>query len=511
MTDSAPRPVSRRSVLRGAAALGAATAAGPLLNLATAGPAHAADPAPAADGTAGSYTIRFDQAAKQTIKGLGFEIQSDSIASGNAGLPTTVSGVPYDLTTSERSRFYSQLLKAGRADHGFRYCRLALGLFHRGVDPTGKYFVDRYTGQTALLADMIQQAGIEGVAAEYWSPAPGWKSNNALIGGSLASFAPADLSALGDAMVTDLNYLSSRGVPIKMWGLQNEPDQGQPAQNIGYSTCVYSTSQYLQTFKAVAPKIRAAYPNAMIHANSEDGCTGPYGTAIRADATALSLVDAWTFHKIGSNSDVQITDNFTSKLAGKVVFNNEFEYLNGAITDWRCVNTAQSIMNWMTFQNSPTWFWLHALKPTTNSESAGYGLGFWRPPSDTDFSHFPNIPVGHWDFNPRMWNAVAGFLQYMPWDSVRYGVDEPVGSDGKPLRDHRIMAWKTPQGKAVLVVTNRNPSTSFTYTVNTQTTATFQGSRFGPATNNQFISSKTGPTLTITVPPMSVEFWVRTP
>lgn len=58
----------------------------------------------------------------------------------------------------------------------------------------------RYPGQTAQLADMIEQTGIEGISAEYWSPAPGWKSNNSYIGGTLKSFAPADLDALGDAM-----------------------------------------------------------------------------------------------------------------------------------------------------------------------------------------------------------------------------------------------------------------------------------------------------------------------
>src|SRR3712207_7321978 len=48
----------------------------------------------------------------------------------------------------------------------------------------------------------------------------------------------------------------------------------------------------------------------------------------------------------------------------------------------------RSIMNWMTFQGSPTWYWLHALKPTYNSEAAGYALGFWRPYDDDDFSKY---------------------------------------------------------------------------------------------------------------------------
>ncbi|MFB7620491.1 hypothetical protein [Kitasatospora sp. NPDC056181] len=497
-----PRPVSRRTLLRGAAVGGAAMAAAPLLGF----------PAARAAGLdSGSYTIRYDNGARQTIKGLGFEIQSDSINSGNAGMPDLVSGVPFDLTPSERTRFYQQMLKI-RSDRGFRYCRLALGLYHRGVTADGRRLVDRYEGQTALLAEMISQAGIEGVAAEYWSPAPAWKANNNLVGKSadgktaygLASYAPADLDALGEAMVADLDYLAARGVPISMWGLQNEPDS--PAF---YSSCFYEPAQYLAAFKAVAPKIRAKYPNVMIHADSRDGWKGTRGQALIADAQALRHVDAWTFHRIGTNADGQITGDYTSGALGRPVFNNEFEYLHPTSPFNRTLNTAHSIMNWMTFQNAPTWFWLHALKPTTNSESKGYSLGFWRPPHDTDFSHYPNIKAGHWDFNPENWNAVAGFVRYMPWDSVRHHVEEPVHDDGSAYTDHRIMAWKTAEGKQVFAITNRSAGASFTYTVDTQTAASFQGHRFGPSTHNQTLTARTGPVLTLTVPPLSVEFWVR--
>ncbi|MGV9266880.1 hypothetical protein ACWDRR_19730 [Kitasatospora sp. NPDC003701] len=492
MTRPEPHGISRRAILRGAAVAGAGAAISPLLNLSTARAA-----------TTGNYTIRFDKAAKQTILGLGFEIQSDSIGSGNNGLPATVSGVPYDLTPAERTRFYQQMLMGGRSDRGFRYCRLALGLYHRGLDSTRKHVIDRYDGQTALLADMIQRARIEGVSAEYWSPAPGWKSNNSYIAGKLASFEPAFLDQLGDAMVGDLDYLATRGVPISMWGLQNEP-----SEKTSYSSCQYTADEYLKTFKAVAPKVKARYPGTMIHADSLDGWRGVWGQAITADPTALSYVDAWTFHRVGKTSNEQINTNFRAGASGKPVFNNEFEYLDNSTSDLKTLNTAQSIMNWMTFQDSPTWFWLHALKPTTNAESPGYSLGFWRPPSDTDFSpnHFPNLPVGHWTWNPQNWNAIAGFVKYLPWNSVRYHVDESAVQN-----DQRIMAWKTPDGKPIFAITNRSTTESFTYTIDTQTTASFQGHRYGPATTNQSIAARTGPALTLTVPPLSIEFWVRTP
>ena len=74
----------------------------------------------------GAYKIRADQ-PQQVIKGLGFEIQSDSIGSGNAGMPDEVVAVPHDLTATEKVRFYQEML------HGFRYARLAMGLYLRGT------------------------------------------------------------------------------------------------------------------------------------------------------------------------------------------------------------------------------------------------------------------------------------------------------------------------------------------------------------------------------------------
>ncbi|CAN3977543.1 hypothetical protein [Kitasatospora purpeofusca] len=537
MTRPEPHGISRRSVLRGAAIAGAAASLPQILYSTR---AHAAD-----DDTGGSYTIAFNDtgAKRQTILGLGFEIQSDSIGS-NEGAPddTVVSGVPLDLTATAYTRFIDKMLKGGRSDRGFRYCRLAMGLYHRGVTADGKRFVDRYPDQTRKLAQMVADAGIEGLGVEYWSPAPYWKSN-AQLGGAggatLASFAPANLDAMGDAMVADLNYLvaQSKATPtspprlqISWWGLQNEPHN----REAGYGGCAYDTGQYRDTFNIVAPKIRTAFPNVKIHATSYDGWWQPWGNKLTASSTALGNIDAWTWHHIGDNSNGQITRDYTSGALGRPVFNNEFEYLihQSPTNDGNTLNTAQSIMNWMTFQNSPTWWWLHALKPTTDTRAEGYGLGYWRPPGAPADGRFPNLQPGDWTWNRRNWNGIAGFVKFMPWDSVRYHVEEPhpanglvtpsvtgtVTPGGVTYRPHqRVMAWKTPAGKPVFVVTNRGTA-DYTFTVDTTTTGTFRGYRYRHDTdpdttpgipNANGTYGKSGPTLTLTVPPMSIEFWVH--
>jgi O-glycosyl hydrolase len=442
-----------------------------------------------------AYTVT--NLKKQTILGLGVEVQADSIGSGNNGLPAKVSGVPHDLTTTERTRFYSQLLK------GFRYARLAMGLYVRGLTFDRQNIVERYPGQMAELREMMQQSGMQGASVEYWSPGPYWKSTNSFIGGSLKQFDDVFLSDFADSVVRDLRYLTDNGIPVTMFGLQNEPKY---SYNKTYSYTPYTDQQYYDTFRHVAPKVKAAYPQIFIHDNSQAGQTGIGSKLIQGDPATLSYVDGWTWHRIGTSSNEQITDRltFNSNRFNKPVFNNEFEYLSDGTSVDRMLNTAQSIMNWMTFENSPTWFWLHALKPTYNSEAEGYALGLWRPYDDDDFTKYSNIDKGHFDYVKTNWHAVAGFLKYMPWNSVRYHVDETV------LRpNQRIMAWRSPAGKLTIALTNRS-NAWYTFDIALLGAARqFTGHRYNATRANVNLGTVSGSALGVAVPAYSIEFWVE--
>ena len=176
--------------------------------------------------TSGFYKIQPNQ-PQQVIKGLGFEIQSDSIGSGNAGMPDDVIAVPHDLTPSEKTRFYTEML------HGFRYARLAMGLYLRGNDAEKKQIIERYSGQMDDLRTMQQVSGLEGFDVEYWSPAPYWKANKTYYGGTIAGSDPAFVNAFTDALAEDLRYLQGHGLRIAQWGLQNEPAIGHLQQTPG--------------------------------------------------------------------------------------------------------------------------------------------------------------------------------------------------------------------------------------------------------------------------------------
>jgi hypothetical protein len=259
----------------------------------------------------GVYKIRVDQ-PQQVIKGLGFEIQSDSIGSGNDGMPDEVVAVPHGLTATEKVRFYQEML------HGFRYARLAMGLYLRGNDAEKKHIVERYPGQMDDLRSMQQVSGIEGFDVEYWSPA---------------------------------------------------------------------------------------------------------------------------------------------------------------------------------------WFWLHALKPVTNLEAAGSSLGYWRPAGTLQKNLRPNLRPGHWEFNPQNWNAIAGFLKYLPWDSTRLTVEESTVE-----HDQRILVWRSKEGKLGIALSNRGVS-PYTFHLAGAGAKALVGHRYTIAAFNVALGHKSGQELDITVPPQSFEFW----
>lgn len=346
------------------------------------------EPAPAG----GIYRI-FPDKPQQVVWGMGFEIQCDSIASGNAGLPEATTSVPRDLTPSERKRFAEQMLK------GFRYCRLAGGLYWRGTDPEGKYLQPRWPEQLEEVRRMIDDAGVEGVSFEYWSPAPFWKDNGGYTkndGGEnvLRCFGKnfaADPIYKGDvdrflkdfakACVRDIKTLEAAGMRVSKWGLSNEPWVTQ-----NYSSCVYTVEGYGRAFKAVAPAIRAHDPNIKIIADTNWGWPKYIAPVMRTEYA--KYVDALVVHAIGDDSK-RVPWNFseTRKHIRQELplFQNEYEYLQGPASRDRCHNTVQNIMNWYQLAESPTWYWIHALKPAKNAEASGYSLGFWKP-IDPDYA-----------------------------------------------------------------------------------------------------------------------------
>lgn len=445
-----------------------------------------------------AYTIHFN-IEKQTILGLGIEIQSDRF--GPRYEPSDpINGIPYDLIPSERTRLATELAS------GFRYLRIAMGLWFRGLTDDQKHFVERYPGQLDLIKEMMEQANMEGISLEYWSPAPYWKSTYNLLGGTLRSYDNQFLEEFGDALARDVQYFLDNGVKVSTWGLQNEPFNGDG----GYPMCFYTDENYFKTFKAVAPKIRAVSPETEIIVDTKNANFGALGNMIRNDPTMLQYVDSWVYHRSGNASETVIegAERYLRETLGKPVYQNEWAFNGVQVStieeEWRMVDLAQSIMNWMTFVNSPKWYWLHLLKPTNDANRFGFGLGFYRRDDDNNFSQHADIPKGTFKYHWPNYNGIAGFMKYMEWDSKRIHVQEDS------IRyDQRIMAWRKPDGKHVFVMTNRS-SEKFNFVINLDKERSFVGHRYNRDFVDYQLPAVSGQaSYTISLEPYSIEFWTE--
>eukprot|EP00040_Diaphanoeca_grandis_P011350 m.58133 g.58133 ORF g.58133 m.58133 type:complete len:602 (+) comp22501_c0_seq1:426-2231(+) len=463
--------------------------------------------------TSNNYKIDTDS-TRQVIEGLGFEIQADSLGEGfNPTMGNKISGVPHDLVPTERVRLYNDMLK------GFRTCRLALGLYLRGLDAEKKQIVGRWPTQMSELAGLQNGSGIEGFDVEYWSPPPYWKGPNQTYicvqgGKHLRSTNSTFLEEFATAMATDAQYLLDNGLRISWWGLQNEP-----IQCTKYPSMVYNASAYHAIVKVVLPKIKAVVPGVRIELGSQFGCHG-IAAGVATDNATLSLVDSWTYHPGGQDSTEAMKNQSCDD--GKSVWVNEWEYFKDTVTATDTINLAQDVMNWFVFSDSPKWTWLHALKPTYNSEASGFGLGYWRPYDDNSTQKIP-LDKGHWRYNNVTWNALAGFVRHMPWNVHRLDVVEELQLDAQ-----RILAFKTPArgkggpqhmatpgGLVGFIVTNMDQNKHFVANVTLVgvniSGASFVGHRYSSTMfdGNLGETKPINATMSITLPPLSIEFWVQ--
>lgn len=377
---------------------------------------------------------------KQTVKGIGFEIQSDSIGSGNHGLPEEPIAVPHDLIPSERERLAKEMLR------GFRYCRLAGGLYWRGLDPKGKFLKPRWPEQLQELKQLLDTAGVEGLSFEYWSPAPYWKANRAYYGSKttgghannrLRCFAPdfdKDPEYKGDtdrflkdfanAVVADIKTLQSAGIKVSKWGLQNEPF----VSNFIYSSCVYPTSpNYVAAYRAVASAIRRHDPSILLFADTEGSFPRKIGPAMQ-DPEIASLVDAYCVHIVGSPcvTPLKVHEEITKKLPPRPWFQNEYEYLTGGATPDRSLNTVQHIMNSFQLAENPTWYWIHCLKPLKNAEASGYSLGFWKSRIETPKPNASAKQFRRWPEGP-LYRSLPDDFKSMEMVSAKYAKPGETG------------------------------------------------------------------------------------
>ena len=409
---------------------------------------------------------------RQVCQGYLFEIQGDNISANDGAQGADYSrAIPYDLKPSERKRM-ATLLK------GSHSLRLALGLYYRGVRSTNGTsslqdgIGPRLPSQRQHIFELVRDAGLEGIAPEYWSPPPHFKTTSDFANGTLwagaaysrattldsirvsdATQYAAQITALTNAMLADLEDLHSHDtypLRVQAFGLQNEP----LGADAGYGSCSYTATLYLDVLKSLIPKIRSSTklsswggkPNTVqIHATSWGGPADTIGTAIVADATVLSTgktvyqeLAYWTVHQISAfnaDANAMLTSTGTSSTSGGqpyynyrvsssnpngiAVAGNEYENFNSPVltrAQW-FANLTSVWINLLNWTKAPLVSLIHAAKPSTDPVCGRYALfGYVVPgdngaPADADYAG--GTTYSEFFTNDVNYNAALPFMRWL--------------------------------------------------------------------------------------------------
>jgi hypothetical protein len=402
-----------------------------------------------AAGAAGAGYRVYPDRPLQRIWGLGFEIQSDSIGSGNQGLPDSRVAVCRTISCRRSARVSPMRCSRASATAGSPAAFTGAASI-----PRGNFCARVGRSSSRSCAPCWIAPGSRASPSNTGPPAPFWKANGRYVGRSvddatnvLRCFGPdfardpvyrgdvgrflADFAA---ALATDVKTLQAAGLKVAMWGLQNEPH----AAGSGYSRCPYpDSSNYARAYVAAATAIRRVDANILLISDTDSHFPRRIGPAMR-DPSVAALVDAYVVHTIGADSENvrAVQARITAELPPRPWFQNEYEYLTGGATPERCLNTVQHIMNSFQLAANPTWFWLHALKPFKNAEASGYSLGFWRSREE------PGSTAGHetpqrWRDGPELGALPAGLRTAeiisatrgdpaQPGSAFNFSVNQPV-------------------------------------------------------------------------------------
>jgi hypothetical protein len=501
--------------------------------------------------------------ARQTFRGGYIELQPDSFDGGTATPATDgvtdIWGFPYSLTSPEQNRLRDELFPGDGTR--MKYLRFPLGFAYRGlanIDGTSglaKNIQQRFAGQNTAIANLIANVVADGggLMPEYWSPAPHWKTTSTYGNGRLwagaaysrattlesirvsdATQFAAQVEAVTDAMLVDLEYLHANVGPVRGFGLGNEFG-GNFEQN--YGTWFGSAQEYEALMRSLVPKIRGSAAlstyggqanTVLIHVDSWAGFGGVAatymaGSALSTGNTPLQETWAQTLHHI---EDISADANWLrvngpalySAALGKTTFNNEFEYFDpDEFTDaQRFANTCLQMIHAFNILGAEVVMpIIHVAKQLGQSSSASNTLGYAlvkarlplpygedpSTPGDDD----PTIDHGEFGYVEPNWNAMRFFFDNVPEGvvarPVSYGTGFPTSTG--------VASFINASGKLVVLLANR-VSTANTLPVGLGGTRKMRGRRYNVTTLNSPIAGAiTTSELSVSVPAYSAEVWVE--
>jgi len=493
----------------------------------------------------------------QTLDGIGAELQCDSIEGDGGGIQeANTKGLPFGLSSGERSRFASEVMSVDGAP--ITYTRLALGLYFRGVSADGKSFTrERIPGSNATIKAMMDASGSK-FAVGHWSPAPYWKLNggfngltesvpdrdgnpsawntylrSGLQGGSLNCpdkvADPTGYAAWQDefaaSVLATLEYIHQNMGCVALYFPQNEP-----SISTSYPSCVWTGTQtydHLTRMRALidASSILATYggqPNTVKwYLDAQNGQVGIGAGTARGDAALMATNYGWAWHRISQMAEDRNwahnnVSALTSNLSGYPgrAFCEEYEFFDPYVDPVnvkyiappaRFANIVSNAFRFFVEAAARIHFWIHVGKNSDGPvfERNGRALTTWRPTGVAAPSDYPDLAEGAFTLIKPNAHSNLAMVKHIKAGSVRVSLAPPAYD-----ADIAYLALRRPDERHCIALVNSG-ATARRITIDTAGLS-WAGWRYDVDTWEAALGTQTG-IIDVTIPAYAAVFFVQTP
>lgn len=265
--------------------------------------------------------------------------------------------------------------------------------------------------------------------------------------------------AYADYFLTITEYFIGQGVPVKYISPINEPQWSWGGDWVGQEGCHYEKEEAVALFKVFAKKIKESGLDVKLMA-PESGEVGEitewYFNELYSDENVREVLGSLAYHSYWSDN------NYWGKLGFGETVNKKYSDINVDMTEWcelPCTHhindfegamlMANVIMDDIRLSNVNSWSaWVGVNNFSTGEDGEMYSDGLLV--ADDNFTDL---------YTAARYSAVAHFSKYIPAGSTRIytNASRLFGSD-IVLSDIESTAFKTPEGKIVLVLLNNGES-----------------------------------------------------
>lgn len=409
-----------------------------------------------------SLTVEIDETVEyQTVSGFGASAAWWAQNAGDSQYADEVAKALYSKDGLGLS-VYRYNVGGGEADNpnarisGSR----ATESFYVYNEETDEYEYDftRDAAAQAMLDKCLKYGCIDTVVLFANSPHYSMTASGSACGSysdNTSNLPAENYEAYADYFITITKYFVEKGVPVKFISPVNEPQWSWGGAWVGQEGCHYEKEEVVALYKVFARKLKASGLDVKLM-GPESGEIGEstewYFENLYGDPEIRDVLGSLAYHSYWSDNNSWGKENF-----GTTVSEN-YSDISVDMTEWcelpcehditdfdGALLMAKVITQDLALSNANSWSaWVGVNNYAIGDDGKMYSDGLLV--ADDDFTEL---------YTAERYSALAHFSKYVTPGSVRiYSNHSRLIAPDTAMADYQTVAFKTPEGKTVLIILN---------------------------------------------------------